>query len=72
MPKQTRPPVSSANLISPEEVAKLLNFSRRTIIRMAQRGELPGAVFIGSHVRFKPQEIARFIERGGSDRTANA
>jgi excisionase family DNA binding protein len=53
-------------LLSPSELARVLGFSNRTINRMARRGEIPGTVFIGAHVRFKPEAVADFIERGGA------
>ena len=52
-------------LLPPAEVAQILGFAIRTINRMARRGEIPGAVFIGSHVRFKPDAIAAFVDGGG-------
>jgi excisionase family DNA binding protein len=52
-------------LLSPPDLARTLGFSVRTINRMARKGQIPGAVFIGPHVRFRPDLVAAFLANGG-------
>ncbi len=50
------------NLLKPEEVARLLKVSRKTVIVMAREKRLP-SVKIGKLVRFDEAEIERWIDR---------
>jgi excisionase family DNA binding protein len=56
---------SGSGLWRPFDVAIRLGYSTDTIKSWARQGKLPGAVFIGRHIRFDPQVIADFIARGG-------
>jgi excisionase family DNA binding protein len=48
------------------EVAKLLNISPRTIYHYVASGRIPGAVKIGSAVRFDPTELAGWLRKKAS------
>lgn len=48
---------------TPDDVARLLRLSKRTVLRRAERGELP-AVRIGSLYRFDLDKIAGLFEAG--------
>jgi len=48
-------------LLRPDEVAEMLAVSRRTIYRLARAGEI-ASVPLGANLRFKPEDIAAFIE----------
>ena len=48
------------------EVAKLLNISPRTIYHYVASGSIPGAVKIGSAVRFDPTELAGWLRKKAS------
>ena len=53
-------------LLTPEEVAKLLQISRKTVMAIVRRGELP-CVRIGNRCRFRPDEVAAWLlGKGGS------
>jgi len=45
------------------EVAKILNISPRTIYHYVASGRIPGAVKIGSAVRFDPAELAGWLRK---------
>ncbi len=51
----------TANLLNRREASRCLNVSIRTLDYQVAVGELP-AVKIGKCVRFRPCQIARFIE----------
>jgi excisionase family DNA binding protein len=51
-------------LLRPVDVAELLNVSRKTAYRLIERGEL-SAVYVGTSVRIRPEELAEYVERGG-------
>lgn len=53
-------------LLSAPEVARITNLGTDTVRAMAKRGELPGAIFIGHHLRFDPDKLKEFFESGGS------
>lgn len=55
-------------LISAFEVACALGYSTQTIIRRAREGKIPGAVFLGQSVRFRPSVVEAFIQAGGEQR----
>ncbi len=48
--------------IGAEEAAKMLGVSSRTVIKLAERGELPG-FRVGKLWKFRPSDIRDFIER---------
>ncbi len=47
------------------DVAILMGLTSQTIARRAERGEIPGAVFIGSTLRFDMDKVQAFIAEGG-------
>ena len=49
-------------LLNVYEVARYLGVSTRTVYRLVSRGELKG-VMVGRLLRFRPQDIERFIDR---------
>ena len=55
-----------ADLVSAFEIAVVFVRPTSTVIGWAKRGLLPGAVFVGSHVWFKRDQIQSFIEAGGT------
>lgn len=48
-------------LLTPQEAAEVLSVSPRLVSDMARRGELP-AVRVGRYVRFRPEDLAQWIE----------
>jgi predicted DNA-binding transcriptional regulator AlpA len=55
-----------APLLSQEDLAHVLNASRRTIERMRAAGKLPQPdVHIGKMPRWRPEMVRAWIERGG-------
>jgi excisionase family DNA binding protein len=48
------------------EVAKILSISPRTIYHYVASGRIPGAVKIGSAVRFDPTELAAWLRKKAS------
>jgi excisionase family DNA binding protein len=55
----------SEKLMQPKELAAITGFHPRTISDMGKRGEIPGAVLIGKHVRFDAKSVRDFLTRGG-------
>jgi hypothetical protein len=55
-----------SNLIRAFEVAVLFDRPTTTIIGWAKQGLLPGAIFVGSRVWFRRQDIEGFLARGGT------
>jgi hypothetical protein len=55
-------------LLSTSDVALVLGFRERTIRKMAFRGDIPGAVFVGIHVKFRPEVIAEFVAGAASEK----
>jgi excisionase family DNA binding protein len=55
------PPSSNAALLRPAEAAALLAVSIKTIRRLARAGQLP-SVAIGTCLRFRLEDVQRFIE----------
>jgi putative molybdopterin biosynthesis protein len=49
-------------LLTPAEVARLANVSRKTIYREIDRGELP-ACHAGRQLRIDPADFDRYLER---------
>jgi excisionase family DNA binding protein len=58
--------------ISTEEVARMLGVTPRTVIRLAERGEIPG-FRVGRLWKFLPSDIQGYIDRQrqGTDRPNN-
>ena len=48
-----------------DDVAELCNLPRATVYEYARRGILPGSVRIGRAVRFRMNEIEKWLESGG-------
>jgi excisionase family DNA binding protein len=55
----------SEKLMTPQAIAEITGFHARTVSEMGKRGEIPGAVLIGKHIRFKARSVHDFLERGG-------
>ncbi len=51
-------------LITAEELAGLLNLSKRTLWRLRSAGDLPKPVKLGNSVRWIRDEIKKWIEAG--------
>lgn len=51
-------------LVRAFDVGLRLNVSTQTVINLAKKGKLPGAVIVGNHVRFDPDAIEEFIKAG--------
>jgi excisionase family DNA binding protein len=49
-------------LLTPADVAHLLNVSRKTAFRLIGRGELD-AVHVGASVRVRPESLDAYLER---------
>jgi predicted DNA-binding transcriptional regulator AlpA len=49
-------------LITPKALAQITGFHPRTISEMGKRGDIPGAVLIGNHVRFHAQSVYEFLD----------
>lgn len=49
-------------LLSVDEVAKLVQLSRKTVLQAVRDGELVGARF-GNRVRFRPDALRAWLER---------
>jgi excisionase family DNA binding protein len=60
--------VGPVRLLTPEDVAELLQVDRETIYRMARRGDLP-AIKVARHWRFRAARIERWLwELEGGER----
>ena len=55
----------SRKLMTSKQVAEITGFHARTVSEMGRRGEIPGAVLIGKHVRFNARSVHDFLGRGG-------
>lgn len=51
-------------LIDQKQLAEMLSISRRTVQRMISRGKLPAPIRIGKMVRWKLQDIKKWIANG--------
>jgi excisionase family DNA binding protein len=60
--------MNAERLVSINEFASRLGFSRRQIYRLQHRQEIPPPVKIGRVVRWPESEIAAFIERKMGER----
>jgi excisionase family DNA binding protein len=52
--------VDPQRLLTPEDLAELLQVDRETVYRMARRGELP-AIKVARHWRFRATRIDRWL-----------
>lgn len=51
-------------LLTAERMAKLLDISKRTLWRLRSAGKLPRPVALGGSVRWKAEEVRRWIDGG--------
>ena len=51
-------------LITAEEVARMMNISRRTLWRLLSAGRFPQPVRFGGNTRWRVAEVLRWIEDG--------
>lgn len=58
------PPESDPLLLSAARVARLLEISERTLWRLRSAGKLPRPVQVGGSVRWRAEEIRRWIDAG--------
>jgi excisionase family DNA binding protein len=56
---------TARKLVRAFDVARVFGYSTSTIKKWAKDGKLPGAVFIGKHIRFDPEQVEEFIRSGG-------
>lgn len=49
------------------DLAKLLGMSRRTVYEHAAAGRIPGAIKIGSALRFNPSALAKWLREKGAE-----
>ena len=54
--------VDPARLLTPEDIAELLQVDRETVYRMARRGDLP-AIKVARHWRFRAAGIDRWLQQ---------
>ncbi|MDE0497516.1 MAG: helix-turn-helix domain-containing protein [Acidimicrobiaceae bacterium] len=52
-------------VLTPDEAAELLKLSKKTVLRHAQRGELPAAK-VGRVWRFRRSELLAFLTSGSA------
>jgi excisionase family DNA binding protein len=62
---------SSQPLLSPSEAASIFGVPRQRIYELIQRGSLP-SIRIGRLIRFRPDDVRAFIEKGGEASTSSA
>ena len=58
----------SEKLMTPKAIAAITGFHARTVSKMGRRGDIPGALFFGRHVRFRPQSVHDFLQDGSAPR----
>lgn len=51
------------NLLTPQDVARRLRVSVRTVRRLRDRGKLPGAVMIGRQLRWRAASFGTWLRR---------
>lgn len=57
-------------LLTPRELSVLIALAQRTIYnRRATGGDLPPAILLGRHVRFKLSDVHQWMERHKEDRS---
>ena len=54
-----------------EQAAEITGYSKNSLYQMHSRGQIPGAMKIGSKLLFRTKELQEWVERGGpnSERT---
>jgi predicted DNA-binding transcriptional regulator AlpA len=62
--------VSEPLLITAEDVARLLKLSTRSVWRMKSAGAIPSPIRVGAAVRWRMDEIKKWIEDGCPKRQA--
>lgn len=60
--------VSEPLLITAEDVARLLKLSTRSLWRMRSAGDIPSPIRVGAAVRWRVDEIKKWIEDGCPNR----
>src|SRR4051794_35709685 len=60
MPMTAFDAIGGGRLLTPEDVAELLQVDRETVYRMARRGELP-AIKVARHWRLRAARIERWL-----------
>ena len=61
----SHPPPPIDPLLTDEQVAAILNTSTRTVHRLVKSGQIT-AVHIGRSLRFRPRDVAAFIDRSAN------
>ena len=56
-------------LLTAQELSKLLRIPKRSIYKFASDGLIPGTIRIGKHWRFREDEIENWILQQGTIRT---
>ena len=54
-------------LLSVQDVCRMLGCSRRTVYRLKDSGQMPPSIKIGGMVRWRPDEIENWISAGCPD-----
>ena len=52
---------TNTNTMKPEDLAKLLNLSKRTVYRLIEKRQIPFLKVYG-RIRFKPEDVENFME----------
>ncbi len=55
----------SAPLLAVADLARLLNVTEKTVRRWRDEGRLPNAIVVGGVVRWRPEDIDRWLQEGG-------
>ena len=63
----TRDRVQLGRFLTVDDLADLLQLSRRTVLKLTRQGEIR-CIRIGNRVRYDPDEVARWLKaKGGAD-----
>ncbi len=54
--------MSTVRLLTIKDLCVLIGISRRTIYRIRASGQLPAPIRIGGRVRWRPEDIERWIQ----------
>ncbi|NVB40328.1 helix-turn-helix domain-containing protein [Pseudenhygromyxa sp. WMMC2535] len=60
--RPTTDPSALPHLLHADDVANLLRLTRKAVYCMVHRGEFSGVVRIGQRVRFKRDDLLRWLE----------
>lgn len=63
--------LSRSRLLSPADAASLLGVRRQRVYELVRR-EAIGTIRIGRLIRFKPDDLQAFLDRGGERRPEGA